>query len=117
MRFRDCADERLLDDLRDASVLTPDIASRIHAAMGHPENATLDEFLLAGADHIPETEWITWLIRRHDCHRFGRVRLEESEIGGLPLVPPAEPNRPYRSCRDGSLLVARFRPLVSRRCP
>ena len=111
MRFaRTSADESLFADLRDAGVVTPDAINRIDEAMGRPEGATLDEFLLAGADHIPEADWLYWLIRRHGCHRFGRVRWDPASLRVIPDPAPADPNLPYRMCREGSLLVAVLRP-------
>jgi hypothetical protein len=66
-------DGELMAELRDTGVLAPDLIDRIEAAMGRPECGTLNDFLLAGADLIPEKPWLSWLIRRHGCHRFGRV--------------------------------------------
>jgi hypothetical protein len=111
MRFvRTNAEESLFADLRDAGVVTPDTINRIDEAMGRPEGTTLDEFLLAGADHIAEADWLYWLIRRHGCHRFGRVRRDPASPRIFPDTPSAELNLPYRTCADGSLLVAVLRP-------
>ena len=67
------ADGELMAELRDAGLLAPDAIERIDALMGRPESGTLNDFLLAGAELIPEMPWLTWLIRRHGCHRFGQV--------------------------------------------
>jgi hypothetical protein len=111
MHFLDAAvDGELLAELKDAGVLTPDAIDRIHLEMGRPECGTLSEFLLAGAGIVPEKPWLYWLIRRHGCHRFGRVILEEGEAVCTGAAPQAEDNLPYRQCTDGALLVAVLRP-------
>ena len=111
MHFIDAAtDGRLMAELRDEGVLAPDVISRIDEAMGRPESGTLSDFLLAGAAHIPGKPWLTWLIRRHGCHRFGRVAWAGDAQEWACGNPPPGPNPPYRSCPDGSLLVAILRP-------
>jgi hypothetical protein len=103
-------DGELMAELRDVGLLAPDTMERINALMGHPETGTLSAFLLAGADLIPEKPWLTWLIRHHGCHRFGRVLWP----GGSPIWAqgdlPEEGNLPYRECEDHRLLVAVLRP-------
>jgi hypothetical protein len=103
-------DGEFMAELRDASLLPPDILERIDAAMGRPETGTLDELLLAGADAISEPDWIAWLIRRHGCHRFGPViraaavgARVHGEVAGLS-------NLPYEVSADGGLLMATLRP-------
>ncbi|HUE12970.1 MAG TPA: hypothetical protein VMR25_02295 [Planctomycetaceae bacterium] len=97
-------------ELRESGILAPDVIDRINESMGRPEAGTLNDFLLAGADLIPEKPWLAWLIRRHECHRFGRVNWHE-EIAPLCSAGPAPGgNVPYRKCHDGSMLVAILRP-------
>ena len=111
MHFVDAArDGRLLAELRDEGVLGPDVISRIDESLGRPETGTLGDFLLAGAPFIPEKPWLSWLIRRHGCHRFGRASWGgDGEQWACGEAPPG-PNLPYRSCADGSILVAVLRP-------
>ena len=111
MHFVDAArDSPLLAELRDEGVLAPDVVSRIDEALGRPETGTLCDFLLAGAPFIPETPWLSWLIRRHGCHRFGRALwCGDGEEWACGEAPPGS-NLPYRSCADGSILVAVLRP-------
>lgn len=104
------ADGRLLAELKDAGVLSPDIIEQIYAAMGRPENGTLDEFLQAGADFIRENDWLSWLIRRHGCHRFGRAIRHETATLWEECGLPADGNFPYRRCGTGHVLVAVSRP-------
>lgn len=110
MHFLDVeADGALAAELKDAGLLAPDVVERIEAALHRPETGTMNEFLLAGADWIPERAWLSWLIRRHGCHRFGSV-------GGSPATGeprgavPADGNLPCRRCGDGSIVVAVLRP-------
>jgi len=111
MHFIDSiVDGELLAELKDDSVLAPDIIARIDAAMGRPESGTLNDFLLAGADVIPERTWLSWLIRRHGCHRFGLVAWHDEAAGWARGGVPPEPNLPYRRCADGAILVAVLRP-------
>lgn len=103
-------DGALAAELRDAGLLAPDIDERIERALGRPEVGTLDDYLLAGADCVPEGPWLAWLIRRHGCHRFGRVGWSE-QAGALAADgPPPGGNLPYRRCPGGALLVAVLRP-------
>lgn len=104
------ADETLVSDLREAGVLTPDVMERIDSFLGRPEHCRLDEFLLSGADFIKSNEWISWLIRRHRCHRFGRVTWPDDASGWIDGAMPADGNLPYRRCADGRVLVAVLRP-------
>ena len=104
------ADGELMAELRDAGLLTPDSIGRIDALLGQPETGTLNDFLLAGAEVIPEKPWLTWLIRRHGCHRFGRVFWEGEARAWAEHGPGEEGNLPYRACDDHSLLVAVLRP-------
>jgi hypothetical protein len=111
MHFVDrAADGELMAELRDVGLLAPDTIERIDALMGHPGAGTLNDFLLAGAEIVPEKPWITWLIRRHGCHRFGRVGWPEGAAGWAQADPAAEGNLPYRECADHSLLLAVLRP-------
>ncbi|HVW22031.1 MAG TPA: hypothetical protein VHC86_12525 [Opitutaceae bacterium] len=111
IRVRGAADATLLADLREAGLLTPDILEGMAAAAGHPEEATLNEYLLAGAELVPEAAWLSWLIRRHGCHRYGRVGWrEEAEAWARSGLPP-EGNLPCRRCADGRhALLAVLRP-------
>jgi hypothetical protein len=104
------ADGGLLADLKDAGILDPGTMERIHESMGRPESGTLSDFLLAGAELIPENPWLYWLIRRHGCHRFGRVAwpAEKDTLGGVPSSGP--PNLPYRCTAEGAWMVAVLRP-------
>lgn len=104
------ADGELMAELRDSGILAPDAIDRIDALMGRPEIGTLNEFLLAGAEIIPEKPWLTWLIRRHGCHRFGPVAWCGESAGWAQRDRPAEGNLPYRECEDHSLLLAVLRP-------
>jgi hypothetical protein len=111
MHFMDpTPDTELLAALKDEGVLAPDIVARIDESMGRPESGTLDAFLLAGAEHIPEKAWLSWLIRRHGCHRFGRVGWREEAAGWAGQGVPPDGNLPFRRCADGSVLVAVLRP-------
>jgi len=111
MHFRDpAADGELLAELKDESVLAPDAIARIDALLGSPESGALNDFLLAGAAIIPEPAWLTWLIRRHDCHRFGRVAWHDEAAGWARGGVPPDGNLPYRRAADGAILVAVLRP-------
>ena len=107
------ADGELLAELKDEGVLTPDVIARTEASMGRPESGTLNAFLLAGADFIPERTWLAWLIRRHGCHRFGRVLWDDGAAAWAARGLPADGNLPYRTCPDGAVLVAILRPDLS----
>jgi hypothetical protein len=115
------ADGELMAELRDAGILAPDVIDRIDALLGRPETGTLNEFLLAGAEIIPEKPWLTWLIRRHGCHRFGRVGWRGEKAAWAQRDRPKEGNLPYRECEDHSLLLAVLRPdlleITSRQWP
>ena len=111
MHFLDHAvDGELMAELRDVGLLAPDSLERIDALMGHPETGTLNAFLLAGAEVIPEKPWLTWLIRQHGCHRFGRVAWQGASAAWARGDLPEEGNLPYRACEDRSLIVAVLRP-------
>ena len=97
-------------ELRDTGVLAPDLIDRIDAAMGRPESGTLSDFLLAGADLIPEKPWLSWLIRRHRCHRFGRVLWHEEALDWARDGLPSTGNLPFRKGEPGCVLVAVLRP-------
>ena len=103
-------DGELLAELKDESVLAPDVIARIDDAMGRPESGTLNEFLIAGAEFVPENAWLSWLIRRHGCHRFGRVAWRDESAEWARAGPPPEGNLPFRRCPDGAWLVAVLRP-------
>lgn len=112
--FADPAERVLLADLKEAGVLTPAVMDAIHSALGRAERYSLDEFLLAGADAIDERHWLSWLIRHHECYRFGPVRLDEAAAGNWP--PPATrdmplpSNLPYCRIESGMYLIAVLRP-------
>src|ERR1019366_4079099 len=97
-------------ELRESGILAPDVIDRINESMGRPESGTLNDFLLAGADLIPEKPWLSWLIRRHGCHRFGRVVWHEEALGWAHEGLPPEGNLPFRQNAPGRLLVAVLRP-------
>jgi hypothetical protein len=103
-------DGELMAELRDVGLLAPDTMERIDALMGHPETGTLNAFLLAGADVIPEKPWLTWLIRHHGCDRFGRVTWHGGSAAWAQGELPDEGNLPFRECEDRSLLLAVLRP-------
>jgi hypothetical protein len=104
------ADGGLLGELKDAGVLDPGTMERIHESMGRPESGTLSDFLLAGAELIPEKPWLYWLIRRHGCHRFGRVIRHAEEEPWRGAAGCGHPNLPYRRTSEGCWLVAVLRP-------
>jgi len=107
MHFYEAArDGAFLAELREFGLLTPDVMERIDAALNRPETGTLNEFLLAGAEFVSEPDWLTWLIRQHGCHRFGRAGWR----GPVAAGPGAEGNQPFRRVWDGSVLVAVLRP-------
>jgi hypothetical protein len=103
-------DEALASELRESGILTPDVIERIDAALGRPEHCDLDDFLLSGAEIIKAADWLSWLIRRHGCHRFGRVAWHEDAREWLRGGMPDDLNLPYRRCADGRPLVAVLRP-------
>ena len=103
-------DDGLLAELKDAGVLDPGSIERIHEAMGRPESGSLTDFLLAGSDVIPEGPWLTWLIRRYGCHRFGRVAWRPGEAECGVALGAIGPNLPYRWATHGTLMVAVLRP-------
>ena len=90
--------------------MNPRAIEKIGELLGRPETCTLNDFLLAGCGIIPERDWLSWLIRRHGCHRFGRVAWDSGIT--LPTGPDAEtePNLPYRMAAGGRALVAMLRP-------
>ncbi len=104
------ADGPCLAELREVGLLTPDIIEKIDSGMGRPETGVLNEFLLAGADFVSESAWLTWLIRRHGCHRFGRVQWNTETATWIKGADSTDGNLPYRRCADGALLVAVLRP-------
>jgi hypothetical protein len=104
------ADSGLLGDLKDAGLLDPGTLERIHESMGRPESGSLTDFLLAGAEFVPEKPWLCWLVRRHGCHRFGRVVWHGEDVGWGADTVPADANLPYRPTPEGNLLVAVLRP-------
>ena len=103
-------DGELMAELRDVGLLDPSLIERIHALMGQPESGTLNDFLLAGAEVIAENAWLFWLIRRHDCQRFGQVRWRPEAEPWAQDGPPPAGNLPYRGCSDGGGLLAILRP-------
>jgi hypothetical protein len=111
MHFQNPAEDGpFFAELRESGILAPDIIDRIDSDMGRPETGCLNDFLLAGAELIPDKMWLAWLIRRHGCHRFGRVSWHD-EIAPLARTETAiGGNLPYRKCQNGSLLVAVLRP-------
>lgn len=111
MRFQNAArDGECMATLRDAGILTPDFIEKIDVVMGRPESGALTDFLLAGAEIIPELAWLTWLIRRHGCHRVGSVALQPDTLAALTNRDALGDNLPYRFTADDSLLIAVVRP-------
>ncbi|MGH7996512.1 MAG: hypothetical protein ACREFX_09190 [Opitutaceae bacterium] len=107
--FFDERDAALFSELKECGLLVPSTAERIHAALGRPESASLDRFLLAGSALVDENAWLCWLIRRHGCSRFGPVRRREDSA--LPAeVDPLEPNLPYRTTAAAEYMIAVLRP-------
>jgi hypothetical protein len=78
--------------------------------LDRPETGTLNEFLLAGADFISEPDWLSWLIRQHECHRFGRVTGPAETLAFAPGGPGSEGNPPFRRDAAGHPWVAVLRP-------
>jgi hypothetical protein len=112
LHFRDAAaDGEWMAELKDAGLLAPDQIDRIDALMGRPETGTLNEFLLAGAELVAEKAWLSWLIRRHGCHRYGQAVVRDPVSAWPAHDPvPADGNLPFRQCEDRTLLVAVLRP-------
>jgi hypothetical protein len=112
IHFRDAVvDGEWMAELKDAGLLAPDGIDRIFKLMGRPEIGTLNEFLLAGADHVPENAWLSWLIRHHGCHRYGKAVWRGEAISWEQNGLPPEGNLPYRQCADNNaLIVAVLRP-------
>lgn len=104
------ADRELLAELKEAGILTPDAIDRIDASLGRPEAGTLNEFLLAGAGIVRENDWLSWLIRRHGCHRFGRVAWHDEAMRWRPAGDSVGFNLPFRESADGHPMVAVLRP-------
>jgi hypothetical protein len=103
-------DENFISELKEAGVLAPDVMERIDISLGRPEHCLLDNFLLSGADFIKADEWISFLIRRHGCHRFGRVTWSDDVSAPATGDLPTDGNIPYRRCMDGRAMVAVLRP-------
>jgi len=103
-------DEIFVSELREAGILTPDVMERIDSSLNRPEHCLLDEFLLAGAGFIKTNDWLSWLIRQHGCHRFGRVAWSGDACAWISEGLPADGNLPYRRCADGRVMVAVLRP-------
>jgi hypothetical protein len=110
LHFPDAVDREWLAEIKDAGLLAPDAIERIHGLMGRPESAPLNDFLIAGAGVVAEGPWLSWLIRRHGCHRHGKP----TGPLALPLAPsegiPPDGNLAYRRGADSSILVAVLRP-------
>lgn len=105
------ADDLLWQELRDASLLDPQSIGRIDDKLGRPESCSLNAVLLAGADVIPERRWLSWLIRRHGCHRYGRVAWRPEAAIWVDGATAEDGNVPYRQTADGgAILVAVMRP-------
>ncbi len=102
--FEEARDRELLAELKEAGLVTPITLEAICGRLGTREDPGLSEFLLAGFDLIGEADWLTWMIRRHGCYRFGPVQLAadfgserwQAAVGGGELPPlPQHPNLPY----------------------
>lgn len=106
--FSDPAERELVAELKEAGLLTPIIMEQISRSLARSDRAGLDDFLLAGAPFIPERDWLSWLIRRHRCYRFGPVRLAaDAETWKATVVGP---NLPYLQRPSGDHLVGILRP-------
>jgi hypothetical protein len=111
MHFHEPArDGTLLTELKEFGILTPQVMEKIDRELERPETGTLNEFLLAGADFISEPDWLTWLIRQHECHRFGRALSQDETLAFAPGGPGPEGNPPFRRDAEGHPLVAVLRP-------
>ncbi len=111
MRFHNTThDGEFMAGLRDAGILTPDLIEKIDTVMGPPDSGALTNFLLAGAEIIPELAWLTWLIRRHGCHRVGAVALHSDTLSAITNRDSLGDNLPYRLTADDSFLIAVVRP-------
>jgi hypothetical protein len=111
MHFIDpSADAPMLAELKEMGILTPAMIERIDLKLNRPETGTLNELLLAGAEIVAERDWLSWQIRRHGCHRFGRVAWREEAAEWAQANPPSDGNLPYRRGLNGNPLVALLRP-------
>jgi len=104
------ADGELLAELKEFGILNPDTIGRIDLSLGRPESCTLNDLLMAGERVIPEKDWLSWLIRRHGCHRFGRVAWRPEASAWARPEMAAEHNLTYRQTADGRPIVAVLRP-------
>ncbi len=104
------ADGPLLAELMEVGLLAPDVIQRIDLAAGPRETMALNDYLLAGADFVPEPAWLAWLIRRHGCHRFGPVGWHAEAAGWAQGELPAHGNLAYRQAAGGAPVVAVLRP-------
>ena len=95
------ADGELLAELKEFGILNPDTIGRIDLSLGRPESGTLNDLLMAGDRFIPEKDWLSWLIRRHGCHRFGRVAWRPEASAWARPEMAAEHNLTYRQTADG----------------
>jgi hypothetical protein len=101
--FEETRDRELLAELKEAGLVTPITLEAICARLASWEDPGLSEFLLAGAELIDEANWLTWMIRRHGCYRFGPVKLaadfgsERWQAVASGELPPVShhPNLPY----------------------
>lgn len=107
------ADGELFAELREVGLVNPKAIGKIEDLLGRPETCTLNDFLLSGCGVIPERDWLSWLIRRHGCHRFGRVAWDPGMAVPAGLDADTEPNLPYRLAAGGCALVAVLRPDVA----
>ena len=122
--FEDSRDRELLAELKEAGLVTPITLEAICGRLAAREDPGLSEFLLAGAELIDEADWLTWMIRRHGCYRFGPVQLAadfgserwQAAVGGGELFPLSQhPNLPYAllpvpAAGRAACLVAVLRP-------
>lgn len=122
--FEDPRDRELLAELKEAGLVSPITLEAICSQLPPREEPGLSEFLLAGAEQIKEADWLTWMIRRHGCYRFGPVRLSPDfgslrwqalAGGGEPGPVALHPNLPYAllpvpAAGRPSCLVAVLRP-------
>jgi hypothetical protein len=103
-------DREMLAELKEAGLVTPIVLEAIHHRLDRMENPDLNGFLLAGAEVIDELDWLSWLIRRHGCYRFGPVRLgievgseRWTESPNLPYAVLPVPQEGMRKCLAGVL--------------
>jgi hypothetical protein len=103
-------DDLLVVELREAGLLTPEIIKKIDSTLTKPSPINLSEFLLAGADYINTGHWLSWLIRKKGCYRFGTVKWNDQAKLWSYQGLPSDANFPYLLSGEERGLVAVLRP-------